>query len=564
MSLRRALSPGNVNYLQSIGALHLSERTGHPAKSPPPLPRQTRPREQAPPAPAFRQEQIRPNRSWFVKLVLWILVLIAACIAVGRLSASPAVTTTGSSNGENSEAAPRPQGDSEIIEVEALPDPGKSTQGLPPHRSIGLPASHGPEESSQLSSRAHFDRSARQLLTWERYGPPLLILITVLAALGSAGIFEYRKHRRAKGKKWQRIPVTHRIQPSCPVAIPDSGPDALAIPSLSESARGATALPPSLGSLPRKPWVDPGTWPTSIPVPTPLEALPLLAGDDAREFVYDKYAPWWLGHFSFRGNTRAENQDAALQFELKGSRVTILADGLGGAPHGQRASRIAVLAAAKAIFARRETCPSCWTSEAFISAQSAIELQAEKLRIDPSKFRGGLQTTLLIVVATENEVHYRMIGDGGLIHLHADGTIKELVAAQKGEAANQVGGCLGPVRFGLDEAGKTLWQPGDLIVLGTDGAFDVYRSALDFGGAFRNSLAKRKDFSGNLHQLTAETVLEIAQWVNEQGDPCSDDNITLAVVGTGKAPDYVTGRYPETIEEKEAAPSVERTVIRVA
>jgi serine/threonine protein phosphatase PrpC len=563
MSLRRALSPDNVNYLLSIGALNLSAGYGKPVHTPPPLPKQSRAREEAAPVPPFQQRQLRPKSHWFAKFVLWIFVLIAAWIAVGRLSANPSEPAAESSKEKIGGIPDGPQRDSGGEEPEALPETLPSIQGLPSHKSVELPASPHPEDSSRLSPLARFDRSANYK---EIYGPPLLILIVLLTGLGVAGFFEFRRHQRSKSKQrgkskaWQSTPVTRLKVPVVPVRVPV----ALAITTRIDSAQRTTTLPASLGSLPQKPWGDPGAWPISIPVPIPIDALSLLAGDDVRDFDYDKFAPWRLGHFSFRGNTRAENQDAVLQFELNGSQVTILADGLGGAPHGQRASRIAVLAAAKAIYARRNTCPSCWTGEGFISAQCAIELQAEKLRIDPAVLGGGLQTTLLIVVATADEVHYRMIGDGGLIHLHADGTVEELVAAQKGDAANHVGGCLGPVRFGLDEAGMTLWQPGDLIVLGTDGAFDVYRSALDFGSAFRNGLAKRKGFSGNLSQLTAETVLAIAQWVDEHGDPYSDDNITLAIIGTGKAPDYVTVRCPETIKEDKAPPSAERTAIRVA
>lgn len=561
MSLRRPLSPKNVSYLQSIGALNLATGYNYSAPTPPPLPKQSRAREAVPPpSHAPRARLLRPKRRSFAKVFLWILVLIAAWVAVGRLSGSPLDSETEPSDGKSGEVIQKPIEDSESVLRETQVEPSHPLNANVPNQSTNPPALDRPEDSSQLSQHANFERP--EYGEWID-GWAVVVLLGLVTALGIAGIFEFRKHRGNGRRKWKPVTVISRLESALPITVPVSNSGPLA-PTATIPTRNATKLPPTLRTLPLKPWGDPGSWPTSIPVPVPLDALFLLAGDDARDLDYDRFSPWWLGHFSFRGNTRSENQDAALQFELNGARITLIADGLGGAPHGQRASRIAVLASAKAIYARRDASPSTWTSEGFLSAQSAIERQAERLGIDPSVLGGGLQTTLLIVVATLDEVHYRMIGDGGLIHLHADGTVSELVAAQKGDAANQVGGCLGPVRFGLDEAGVTPWQPGDLVVLGTDGAFDVYRSALDFGAALRNSLAKRRNFSGNLPQLAAETVLAISQWVDEQGEPYSDDNITLAVIGTGKAPDYVTGNGSQAIREGGAPPSTERTTIRVA
>ncbi|MEM6914922.1 MAG: protein phosphatase 2C domain-containing protein [Verrucomicrobiota bacterium] len=311
-------------------------------------------------------------------------------------------------------------------------------------------------------------------------------------------------------------------------------------------------LPPEpfLPKLDLSNWVNPGEWNPALPVPNPQTYLHVFAGTENAFLLGDvTTGPWSAGVFSYEGNSRAENQDVALSFSLpSGEQVFVLADGLGGVPHGRRASRIAVVAAARSLVAsslqQNDSSPKQWLHPAIVEAQRAIRTQSELMKIDPNNPRSGLQTTLIIAVTTPETVYYQMLGDGGFFLINNDGEIHELARPQKGEASNQVGGCLGPNPQGRPIAGEWDRTPGDVVFFGTDGAFDVYADRNDFVNAARFELAKVSD--GDLDKFISHLVIEIAGW----GPGYTDDNITLAAIGTGNAPAFVTQSPQAAIEEQ--------------
>ena len=119
------------------------------------------------------------------------------------------------------------------------------------------------------------------------------------------------------------------------------------------------------------------------------------------------------------GLVRATNQDVALAEELRGGRsLLVVADGVGGLPGGEVASRTAVDTLAEALRTAGDEAPDAALRRAFAAANDAVRAGQE----------GGLarmSTTLVAAVVREGTAWVANIGDSRA-YLVANGEAQQL------------------------------------------------------------------------------------------------------------------------------------------
>jgi len=277
-------------------------------------------------------------------------------------------------------------------------------------------------------------------------------------------------------------------------------------------------------------------------IPSPDQVLQTLS-DFAQNSPLISHTPlkpswsWSLGYATHTGNVRKENQDYVTCFRVGEYDVLICADGLGGLPKGQQASFLAVFEAAKSALQELGS-KSSWRSirlekvlrKTLSQAHHILSTHGDKLRI--TNINGGLRTTLIIVLAKGTEVHYGYIGDGALDILRTSGTMDSLMIPQKhGQLLNVLSASLGPQCQGEAVTGQVQRTPGDLIIVSTDGIAD----RVDAPAFARDIMRTAIRNNGDLHAVAQQVVEELASSKDEHGYIC-DDNLSLALLGTGQTP----------------------------
>lgn len=277
-------------------------------------------------------------------------------------------------------------------------------------------------------------------------------------------------------------------------------------------------------------------------IPSPEQVLQTLA-DFAQSSPLISHTPlkptwsWSLGFATHTGNVRKENQDYVTCFRVGEYDILICADGLGGLPKGQQASFLAVSEAAKTVLQELGS-KSSWKSirlekvlrKTLSQAHHILSAHGDKLRI--TDINGGLRTTIIIVLAKGTEVHYGYIGDGALDILRTSGTLDSLMIPQKyGQLLNVLSASLGPQRQGEAVTGQVERTPGDLIIVSTDGIADRV-DAPDFARDIMRTAIRN---NGDLNAVARQVVAELAGSKDEHGYIC-DDNLSLALLGTGQTP----------------------------
>jgi len=240
---------------------------------------------------------------------------------------------------------------------------------------------------------------------------------------------------------------------------------------------------------------------------------------------------WGAGVASITGNVRKENQDAAIVFEVNSTAVLVVADGLGGLPHGKEAARLAVgaaaLSAAEALgtSAAAPAHPELVAEQALLDSAAALCRQARAAgRAEP---RDGFRSTLIVVVGTPSTYGYCYLGDGGGVVVRQAGTIDTFLVPQKADGiANVVAGSLGPVLQGTPVVGKLPRRAGDNLLVGTDGVFD--RVPEGFAASVVRLLGSH---NGDAQAVASLVVSDFASAKDGSMYVC-DDNLSFAILCT--------------------------------
>jgi len=280
---------------------------------------------------------------------------------------------------------------------------------------------------------------------------------------------------------------------------------------------------------------DPSSAPALFTADSPQTALSALIAEAKRHrfptLPATAIRPWGTGVTSITGNVRRENQDAAIAFEVGSTAVLIVADGLGGLPHGQDAARLAVGAAALSIAEElgRESAPPALpeliSEKGLLDAASALCRRARASGWVTN--HDGFRTTIILVVATPSTYGYAYLGDGGGLVLRQTGASESFLVPQKADGvANVVAGSLGPIMQGSPAVGQLPRRPGDALLIGTDGVFD--RVPSDFGASVAKLLSVH---NGNAQAVASLIVSDFASAKEGSRFVC-DDNMSLAILCT--------------------------------
>lgn len=272
-----------------------------------------------------------------------------------------------------------------------------------------------------------------------------------------------------------------------------------------------------------------------------LDTIALALGPRGKTAIRTDVEPWTVGLATLCGNVRSENQDNGLAFQVGDTSVVIVADGCGGLSHGQRAALLASTSAAASIAS--DLTKTRWVAPDLERiARTAIDAAAHRLAVEGDKLnikevRGGLRTTLIVVVAHRRELGFAYIGDGGGIVLRPSGEQYQFLEPQKasGMALNVLAASLGPVMEGRPKSGRFDRMPGELVLIGSDGVFD--RVPESFA---KDVLRGCISIGGDLRATADRIVTELADVQDPSGYVC-DDNLTLGLLGDGTPPKLQSG-----------------------
>ena len=288
-----------------------------------------------------------------------------------------------------------------------------------------------------------------------------------------------------------------------------------------------------------------------LPPDDQITALVELAGDMNHINVKPQVpeGKWNLALATVTGNVRGENQDYGLCFTIAGHNVLVVADGCGGIPHGQDAAYLAVLHATLSIIRTYGTAPPWYGPDSRFVAAEAIQAAERRLAIEANKMNlaadVGLRTTLIVVIGGTEDVGYAYIGDGGACIIRSTGTVEHFLQPQKGHGGtlNILAASLGPLTEGEPVVGSIQRQPGDLLIIGTDGVFD--RVGETFA---KDMLRVAIEHDGDLERAARQILSELAEFEDEMGYVC-DDNMTLALMGCCERPALSPGFWNETADQ---------------
>lgn len=241
-----------------------------------------------------------------------------------------------------------------------------------------------------------------------------------------------------------------------------------------------------------------------------------------------------LGVGSRRGQ-RADQQDSAMVFEIRGFSCMVIADGMGGGKFGALASAAAVTAAARCLMTLLAGSGASDNPELrTISAAAVAEAQRHiELRAAPLGPLGAndVRTTLIVIVQRGNELAFAYIGDGGaVIHRNRTGSVEQLLHPMRpNQHTSAISGSLGPRIDGAQVTGLREVEEGDLVLAGTDGVVDAFPDQRGMAAEIREL---RTLLGGNLRSAVR---FALRKWCGAQDAAgyIIEDNATLAALLVG-------------------------------
>lgn len=216
---------------------------------------------------------------------------------------------------------------------------------------------------------------------------------------------------------------------------------------------------------------------------------------------------------------RSKNEDALLVDDAHG--LFAVADGIGGLPHGDDASKTAIEVLRKAA-ASGEGAPWLPLAALFVEANRAVVDMGHKLKLS---YNTG--TTLTAAQVVGSELRFAHVGDSALYRIHdgdcdkltCDHTVAEdaayawLASSDHYTAAQQknvLTRCIGAADDPLVDTGKAELRPGLWFMLTTDGLFKGVHPG------------------------------EVAPWFTDQADPKILVEKLIALINSRGGPDNVT------------------------
>jgi len=370
-----------------------------------------------------------------------------------------------------------------------------------------------------------------------------LICFTVITLLGLSlltigRILMERRIRQVEQNTVLHLSETAAVSCNTPKPVPVSGKDMVVV--------GKATTENKVNVKPTRPHPE--------PLPTPVEQMKRIIAS-ANRFRHIRIKPvlpsgfWEIGLATNKGNVRSENQDYGLCFKTDGHDVLIVADGCGGVPRGQRAAYLATLSAAVSVVRVCGMAPRWHSPHVKDIAAKAIIAAAHRLAVEGGKLnvtdiRGGLRTTLIVVVGNKRELGYAYIGDGGGCIVKASGEVNRFLDPQKANdfAMNVLAASLGPMMEGEPVTGVMKREAGNLLMVGTDGVFDRVDSTFP-----KDVLRGCIQYKGDLQKTAEHVVNELASFKDAAGYVC-DDNLTLGIMGDGTNPKLCQGFWPSIKE----------------
>lgn len=241
-----------------------------------------------------------------------------------------------------------------------------------------------------------------------------------------------------------------------------------------------------------------------------------------------------LGVGSRRGQ-RADQQDSATVFEIRGFSCMVIADGMGGGKFGALASAAAVTAAARCLMtllagSGASDNPDLRTISAAAVAEAQRHIEQRAAPLGPLG-TNDVRTTLIVVVQRGNELAFAYIGDGGaLIHRNRTGSIEQLLNPMRpSQHTSAISGSLGPRIDGAQVTGLREVEEGDLVLAGTDGVVDAFPDPRGMAAEIRQLLMV---FRGNL-RIAVRFALRKWCGAQDAAGYIIEDNATLAALLVG-------------------------------
>ncbi len=279
---------------------------------------------------------------------------------------------------------------------------------------------------------------------------------------------------------------------------------------------------------------------TAIPAPSQFtrRLIHVINNLEPLRPLTGQQCPWTAGAAVHPGLVRSRNEDFAVSFAIDQLTVGLVADGCGGIPHGREAAYKAVrgasvsLARQLAWIPRSQQPPGlCGVAlQAIYEASDTLTDFAECAGIDPGR---SLRCTLLVVLVTEDEVHYAYLGDGAIHHYRpSSDELTTLLTPQRVEGySNVLTASLGARIEGEPVHGRIDRRRGDFVWLSSDGVAD--RTDPHVLSRALNQEAIRR--GGDL-QAVVQDQLEAFAHYQDEGGLVFDDNLSLVLIAD-PAPD---------------------------
>ena len=239
----------------------------------------------------------------------------------------------------------------------------------------------------------------------------------------------------------------------------------------------------------------------------------------------------WCAGFSRHVGPRDNQEDYAIAFEVGSIRVGLLADGAGGHPLGEYASYHGIMGAAASVartlgFAPedRELQLEEAARQAIRDASFAIAIHAVAAGIPQ---RSSLRSTLIVLLATDEEFAWANLGDGGGWTVRATPRdYDSFLVPAKGEQQHHLTSSLGPAIHGDISSGTRPWGDADFLAIASDGVSDIIDTGPFFDACLATCLQRQGSFSE-----AAEMLLHLLV-----ESPDVTDNISIGFVGRRRKP----------------------------